>query len=71
MPTPTTRPTFAAIKAALPAGERIVDLQADGTIVLQRNDYSIGRFPNARYVVSPRNAVRMRKLSEPVRADAA
>jgi hypothetical protein len=71
MQTPTTRPTFAAIKAALPAGERIVDLHADGTVILRRDDFSIGHFPNARYVVHPGNAVRMRTLSEPVRADAA
>lgn len=48
---------FAAIKASLPPGERICALRPDGTLVLRRDDWTVGDVPGALYMTHPGNAV--------------
>lgn len=63
------RPTFAEIRASIPAGEQLCEIRADGTLVLRRPDLSVGSVPGAVYVVSRPNAALAVRRYEPSLAD--
>lgn len=57
--TTATRPSIAQINAT---DGHVTDIRADGVLVIQRPELTIGELPFALYVVQARNAVRRRIL---------